>query len=203
MDVLLDLAKLLVGALLGYLLSQRGADRQFRRQQVRQRVDEARKIYVEARTQALHVTGALRRDAPGDGLSDERRARVGERLGRLFEARIALDVHGATAVAIALERVALDARELSNWTLLSLSGMSQADQTDERDFAAYYEAWERMRAHLDDSQAAWAQWQADQEAVADRWGWPRRVRGWRVWARLRRSPARRGTVAADNQADGA
>jgi hypothetical protein len=190
MTAVWDLIKVVIGAALGYWLSQRGSDRQFRRQQARQRVDEARKIYVEARTQAVRLTGAMHRGAPGDGLSDADRVKVDEMQRKLSEVRIALDVHGAAPVATALERVAMD-----GWDLLTGRDVAMTDSgvsvIVERDFEAYYEVWERMREHLEGSQAAWQQWQADQEAGAGRWAWVGRWRAW-SWAllrKLRRRPA--------------
>jgi hypothetical protein len=183
--VVWDLLKVVIGALLGCLLSQRGSDRQIRRQQVRQRVDEARKVYVECRTLALRLTGAMRRDAPGDGLTDEDLTKIDEMQRRLFDARVALDVHGATALAIALERVALDAWDLLTTARVQMSTGNQGGHATDPTNASYMAQWADMHTHLDDSQEAWERWQVDQEAVAGRWDWLRKVRGWSAWARVR------------------
>lgn len=178
-DVVWDMFKIIVGAVLGYLLSQRGSDRQFRRQQAQQRVGEARKVYAECRQIAVRLTAAMHLDknqVPADKLTDEVRTEVDTLERRLLDARTALDVHGATEPAMALQQVALDAYDLLKLAKFQVSAVNQGSHTVERTWESYSAGWDGMDAHLDESQQAWVKWQTEQEAVRRRWPWSRKRR---------------------------
>ncbi|MFC0439621.1 hypothetical protein [Kutzneria buriramensis] len=189
MNTFLDLVKLVVGALLGYWLGQHGADRQFRRQQTRQRIEDAKKAYVDCLKAGRRLVSEFylpRNRPPSDLLADlqtdDVRNRVTGLQEQLADAEIALGVHGATTTIGQLQEVRFAAS-----SLLSLAGIFQTaalapGSLDE----SYTAAWFAMAGTMDQAEREWEQWKADQEAVAGRWAWLRQLRSLDVWARVRR-----------------
>jgi len=193
MDVLLDLAKLVVGALLGYWLGQRGADRQFQRQQVRQRVSDASKAYVDCLKAGRRLVGELylpRNQLPWDLLTDAVRDKVAGLQEQLADAEIALGVHGATATIGQLQEVRLAALSLLGFPGILTALVTQGSHSESQTYESYMAAWLDMAQSMENAEREWEKWKADQEAVAGRWDWLRRVRNWAVWARVRALAAR-------------
>jgi len=119
-------------------------------------------------------------------LTEETRDAVEALQRQLFDAQMALDVHGATEPAGALQQVRTDGWGLISLARMQMAAVNQESHSEDRVHESYMAAWAQMHTHLYESQLAWEQWQSDHEAVTGGRVWLRRVRGWRVWPKVRR-----------------
>lgn len=167
LDIVKTVVQVLLGALIGYFANQRGADRQFAKQQVEKRVERATAAYLPCLRLVHKIAAALNMYTKGS-LDPSAARDVDTWCRELWEAEFELKASGVPRVCASLGVGRVLALQLREY-LQRGAGPFATDKT-------YHDRWSAMTQEFDSAQSMWAAWLDEQEANQTRASGQRRRR---------------------------